>query len=333
MSDDDAIRAQDADEPNDPPRPFMEHLMALRSCLIGAATAWVLCCIVAGVFAPTIIEWMQSPVAAYENERATEADNAARDWAHAILDAAETRSRLAAMEERKAPAAEIDKARQAAAEAEAAMDKATKSRQNAESRRVTIQGFKVTSGFTLILSAALWGGTVLAFPFFIYYILKFIFPALRGSEKRAIMFCLGGGSLFFLGGLWMAYSKTLPLAVDVLMGFSEWVGLKVRFVEVGDLFSLVLKTLVAFGLVFQLPLIIFTLGWLGVISSDALRRFRRFAIVIAFFFGMVLTPPDPMSQLVMAVPLCLFYEACIWLIKLRETMLARKDGRRAGAAK
>ncbi|MBO7088272.1 MAG: twin-arginine translocase subunit TatC, partial [Lentisphaeria bacterium] len=74
----------------------------------------------------------------------------------------------------------------------------------------------------------------------------------------------------------------------------------------------------AFGLVFQVPLILFVLGWLGVISSNSLRSWRRFAIVLAFFLGMVLTPPDPMSQLLMAIPLILLYELSIWGVYFKE---------------
>jgi sec-independent protein translocase protein TatC len=82
--------------------------------------------------------------------------------------------------------------------------------------------------------------------------------------------------------------------------------------------SIVLKLVLAFGMVFQVPLILFVLGWLGVITSDMLRKYRRFAIVIAFFLGMVLTPPDPMSQMLMAFPLCIFYEICIWGVWAKE---------------
>ena len=73
-----------------------------------------------------------------------------------------------------------------------------------------------------------------------------------------------------------------------------------------------------FGLVFQVPLLLFVLGWLGVITSESLRAWRRFAIVTAFFLGMVLTPPDPMSQILMALPLCLLYELSIWGVRFKE---------------
>lgn len=328
-----AAERDGAEEAFDPPRPFMEHLLALRSCLIGAALWWLACCITAGIFSPTIIGWMQSPVQEYESSRRNDVLSADEIWRDAIIEAASAKAALDAVSALP-PAApghalSRDRLREKFDSAIARVKDAEKKRREADSKVVSIQGFKVTSGFALILESALWGGTVLAFPFFIYYALKFIFPALRKREKRVIICCLAGGSLFFAGGIWMAYSKTLPLAVDVLMRFSEWIGLSVKIVEVGDLFSLVLKTLVAFGLVFQIPLILFALGWLGVISSATLARFRRFAIVIAFFFGMVLTPPDPMSQLVMAIPLCVCYELCIWLVRLHEVLSMRKEREQA----
>ena len=82
--------------------------------------------------------------------------------------------------------------------------------------------------------------------------------------------------------------------------------------------QIVLKLIVAFGLVFQMPLIIFVLGCFGMVTSQALREKRRIAIVVAFVLSMFLTPPDPMSQIVMAVPLCLLYEISIWAVWLRE---------------
>ena len=82
--------------------------------------------------------------------------------------------------------------------------------------------------------------------------------------------------------------------------------------------SIVLKTIIAFGLVFQLPLILFVLGWFGILTSKVLREKRRVAIVLSFFLAMFLTPPDPMSQIFMAVPLALLYELSIWAIWLKE---------------
>ncbi len=247
------------DEYNDPPRPFFEHIVALRNCIMQAGAAWVVCCILAGVFSPRILHWLQAP-------------------ADALVKAG----------------------------------------------RITIVSLNITGGFSQIMDIALWGGTVIGFPFVMYFALRFIFPALTKREKVAILFFLLAGTVFFCIGVGFAFGQLAPNVVEFFDMVNKWVGLSVTQVRIEDYVPLILKLVLAFGLVFQIPLILFVLGWLGVISSDTLRRWRKFAIVAAFFLGMVLTPPDPMSQLVMALPLCLLYEVSIWAVWIKEACLLER---------
>ncbi len=237
------------DARNDPPRPLLEHLLALRDMIVFAAVAWVVCATVAAAFSPYILSWLKSPAAASED---------------------------------------------------------------------MLQGLDLTSGFSTIMSIMIWGGTALAFPFIVYAILRFVFPALTNREKLVILFILVAGSAFFLVGVALAYSKTLPMVVVAFQKINSWVGLPVTTIRIEGYISIVLKTIIAFGLIFQLPLILFVLGWFGVVTSAMLREKRRVAIVLSFFLSMFLTPPDPMSQLFMALPLCLLYELSIWMIWVKE---------------
>lgn len=237
------------DERNDPPRPLLEHLMALRDMLIFGAVAWTICAIIAAVASPYILTWLKSPAAASED---------------------------------------------------------------------MLQGLDLTSGFTTAMSISLWGGTAIAFPFIVYALLRFIFPALTKREKVILLSILLFGTGFFLIGVGVAYAKTLPVVVSAFQTINSWVGLPVTTIRIEGYISIVLKTIIAFGLVFQLPLIIFVLGWFGIVSSKALKEKRRISIVCCFFISMFLTPPDPMSQLMMAIPLCLLYEVAIWAVWLKE---------------
>ena len=104
----------------------------------------------------------------------------------------------------------------------------------------------------------------------------------------------------------------------IARGVAKAMGLPVETIRIEGYISIILKTIIAFGLVFQMPLVLLALGWFGFVTSAGLRAKRRVAIVIAFVLGMLLTPPDPMSQLMMAVPLCLLYEFSIWALWLKE---------------
>jgi len=246
---------KDPDARNDPPRPLLEHLLALRDMLVFGATAWAICAVLAGCCTPWILEWLKSPAGDSSD---------------------------------------------------------------------LLQGLDLTTGVSTIISIAGWGGTALAFPFIVYAILRFVFPALTNREKLIILSILIAGTGFFISGTVLAYAKTLPMVVSAFQAINTWVGLPVTTIRIEGYISIVLKTIIAFGLVFQLPVIIFVLGWFGLISSKALREKRRIAIVISFALSMFLTPPDPMSQIVMAVPLCLLYELSTWAVWLKEKGSRRK---------
>jgi sec-independent protein translocase protein TatC len=245
---------KDPDARNDPPRPLLEHLMALRDMLIFGGVAWVVCVIVSGCFSNHIFEWLKSPMEVYS--------------------AAETGQPLAA----RGP----------------------------------------VDGIAIGLQIAFWGGSALSFPLVAFAVMRFIFPALTKREKAVLLTILSVGTAFFVSGVFLAYRETLPVMLRTFKAINEWMGMASDFYFASDYIPVILKTLFAFGLVFQVPLAIFTLGWFGVISSEALRSKRRIAIVLAFVLSMLLTPPDPMSQIVMAVPLCLLYELAAWAVWLKE---------------
>ena len=173
-------------------------------------------------------------------------------------------------------------------------------------------------GISLALDISFWGGTAASFPFLAFAVLRFVFPALTRREKSTILTILVLGTGLFVSGVYLAYSKTLPVMLATFKAINEWIGIESNFYFAADYMPVILKTLFAFGLVFQIPLAIFVLGWFGIVSSAALRAKRRIVIILAFIIGMLLTPPDAVSQIIMAVPLCLLYEMAIWLVWFKE---------------
>lgn len=184
-----------------------------------------------------------------------------------------------------------------------------------------LQVVGMTAPFDVWMSIAIWGGTLLSFPFLVFAVLRFVFPALTKREKFTILSGLGCSTALFVVGAVLAYRKTLPLVVNVFREIGEWMHIEQSIITIDTYIPLILKLIAAFGLVFQIPLILFVLGLFGFVTSKGLREKRRISIVLSFVLSMVLTPPDPMSQIVMAVPLCLLYEIAIWAVWLKEKSL------------
>jgi sec-independent protein translocase protein TatC len=187
---------------------------------------------------------------------------------------------------------------------------------------VTVEGLEIGVGFSLFMTTMLWGGTIVSLPALLYFIFQFVFPGLRRHERNIVLSALIAGVVLFTGGVWLCFSFTLQLALEALMAINTWMNVPVTILQAEAYIGFVLKILLAFGLAFQFPLILLVLGWLGLLTADALKARRGIAIVLIFTVAMFLTPPDPLSQIMMAVPMCLLYEATILLVRLREKMNA-----------
>lgn len=188
---------------------------------------------------------------------------------------------------------------------------------------VFLKILEVTGGISVTIRVILWSGILLSVPLIVLIIGRFIFPGLRAQEKRAV---IGAGALaviLFATGVVLGYTIATP-ALEIMFWFSTWIsGAEPEFVLLTNYVSVVLKLLIAFGLVFELPVVVLALGAMGIVSSRTLRQARRYVIVGLFVLAMMLTPPDPLTQIAMAAPMTLLYEACIWLIWVRER---RADG-------
>jgi sec-independent protein translocase protein TatC len=182
-----------------------------------------------------------------------------------------------------------------------------------------LRTLEVTGGMSVAMQTIFWSGLLLSAPVILFSVGWFVFPGLTRRERRTVL----GGLLFaaalFVGGVTLGYFFALPAALQVMLWFNDWMGIKVEFFRVTDYVGFTLKLLLAFGLTFELPVVILILGHLGIVSSTLLRTKRRHAIVIVLILAAVITPTtDPFSQLLLAVPLIALYELCIWMIWAKE---------------
>ncbi|TGQ69312.1 twin-arginine translocase subunit TatC [Mesorhizobium sp. M00.F.Ca.ET.186.01.1.1] len=169
---------------------------------------------------------------------------------------------------------------------------------------------------------AMFGGMVIAFPLIATQIYKFIAPGLYRNERNAFLPFLIASPILFLMGASLVYFFFTPMVMWFFLamqqaGTDEQVQISL-LPKVSEYLSLIMTLIFSFGLVFQLPVVTSLMTRVGMLSSKALAEKRKWAIVIAFVVAAVLTPPDPMSQIGLAIPTILLYEVSIWAARLIE---------------
>lgn len=179
----------------------------------------------------------------------------------------------------------------------------------------SIQSRKMAGQFSTHLWTSIYAGIIVGFPYILYEFWKFISPGLKENERKSSRgFILIASVLFFLGVLF-GYYVISPLSINFLGNYQVSEEVRNQF-DLESYISLVRTSVLACGIVFELPILMYILTKIGLVTPEGLRKYRKFSIVIILVLSAIITPPDIVSQVIVAIPILVLYEVSIYISKI-----------------
>ena len=316
------------------------HLVALRKALSLSVASIFIAFIVAFMFHNPILTWITAPL----NQALSEVGRVVNTQEKATwhLDPVEINATQNKTSTTKVKTVQKKSAQESAAlKLEVALDKASKVAQkevaiflveatqaakalkesldqrnndiNQSSFEGKITTHQVGGAFFVALKVSFFAGLLGALPFVLYQIWLFIAPGLYDNEKKMVMPFVLGGSFMFMVGILFAYYVVTPFGFQFLITFGSF--LYTPLINIEDYVGFFTKIMMGFGVAFELPVIAYFLAILGLVTDKTLKDFFKYAVIIIFILAALLTPPDILTQLLMAIPLIILYGLSIIIVK------------------
>ncbi|HSR74768.1 MAG TPA: twin-arginine translocase subunit TatC [Sulfurovum sp.] len=182
---------------------------------------------------------------------------------------------------------------------------------------------QVGGAFFVALKVSFFAALLGALPFVLYQIWLFVAPGLYNNEKKMVLPFVIGGSIMFLVGVLFAYYVVTPFGFQFLITFGSF--LYTPLINIEDYVGFFTKIMMGFGIAFELPVFAYFLALLGLITDQTLKDFFKYAVVIIFVVAALLTPPDVLTQLLMAIPLVLLYGLSILIVRMVNPYIPDED--------
>lgn len=184
---------------------------------------------------------------------------------------------------------------------------------------IEVMGFKlqaldIQEQFYQHFMIAIIGGLIIAMPYLLYEIYRFIKPALKNSEKKYSSLVIGFSSLLFFAGVLFGYYILSPISVNFLANYSLSDSIERNF-KVSSVINFISLLTLGAGIIFELPIVVYFLSKIGLLTAETMKRYRRIAIIVILIISAIITPPDVMSQIILTFPILILYEIGIFIAR------------------
>ena len=187
-----------------------------------------------------------------------------------------------------------------------------------------IQNRTVAGQFSAHIWTSIYAGFIIAFPYVLYQLWSFISPGLKTNERKSSRGFIVIASLLFFIGVLFGYYIVTPLSINFLANYQISAQISNEF-DVSSVIAIVRSSAIASGFVFELPIIIYFLTKVGLVTPDILKKYRKFALVIVLIISAIITPPDIASQVIVAIPILILYQVSIYISKVVLRNQKRKE--------
>ncbi|MEM5564558.1 twin-arginine translocase subunit TatC [Psychroserpens sp. AS72] len=187
-----------------------------------------------------------------------------------------------------------------------------------------IQSLEMSAQFSADIWTSIYAGFIIAFPYIIYQFWSFISPGLHSNERKHSRGFIIVTSLLFFTGVLFGYYIVTPLSINFLANYSISPDIENQF-QISSYIALIRSSSLASGFVFELPIIIYFLTKIGLVTPQLMRKYRKFALVIVLILSAIITPPDLASQVIVAIPILILYQISIYISKVVVKNQSKKE--------